>query len=63
MDTTTMRKALNIADISRAQLAELNAQQLIVVISEGDCAEVSMYEFDGNDWQDLGLACQGFVGK
>ncbi|MBQ7050801.1 MAG: hypothetical protein IJN87_09245 [Firmicutes bacterium] len=63
MSLDSMCKALTAAGISQEQLAELNAQQLIVVISAGDRAEVSMYEFDGDDWQDLGLTYQGFVGK
>ncbi len=63
MSLESMRKALTAAGISQEQLADRNAQQLIVVISEGDRAEVSMYEFDGCEWKDLGLTFQGFVGK
>ena len=63
MSLESMHKALCIAEISEGVLADHNIQQLIVVISEGDRAEVSLYEFDGNDWQDRGLTYQGFVGK
>ena len=58
-----MRQALNTAGISQEQLIEKKVQQLIVVTSEGDRAEVSMYELENGEWCDLGLTFQGFVGK
>ena len=63
MSLEAMHKALTVADISQEELAEQGAQQLLVVISDGDRAEVSMYERMGTDWQNLGLTYSGFVGK
>lgn len=58
-----MCQVLSAAGISQEELTERGAWQLIVVIGDGDRAEVSMYEFDGTGWQDLGLTFQGFVGR
>ena len=63
MSLESMRKALGVAEISEKVLADRNVRQLLVVISNGDRAEVSMYELDGAGWQDLGLTYQGFVGQ
>ena len=63
MSLDSMNKALSVAGLSAEALAECSVRQLLVVISNGDQAEVSMYELDGNHWQDLGLTFQGFVGQ
>ena len=63
MSLDSMNKALTVAGLSAEALAECSVRQLLVVISNGDQAEVSMYELDGNHWQDLGLTFQGFVGQ
>ncbi len=63
MSLDSMNKALSVAGLSKEALAERSVRQLLVVISNGDQAEVSMYEFDGYHWQDLELTYQGFVGK
>ena len=63
MSLDSMNKALSVAGLSAEALAECCVRQLLVVISNGDQAEVSMYELDGNHWQDLGLTFQGFVGQ
>ena len=63
MMRSSIYTALDKAKISYEQLMDFGIQQLLVVISKGDQAEVSMYEFDGKAWQDLDLTFQGFVGK
>ena len=63
MSLESLYKALTIAGLSRKSLVERNVRQILVVVSNGDQAEVSMYEFDGSNWQNLGLTYQGFVGK
>ena len=63
MSLESLYKALTIAGLSRESLVERNVRQILVVVSNGDQAEVSMYEFDGSNWQNLGLTYQGFVGK
>ena len=63
MSCDSMCKALTAAGISQEMLAEQGVQQLLVVISKGDRAAVSMFELVGNDWQDLGLTYSGFVGQ
>lgn len=55
MSLDSMNKALSVAGLSKEALAERSVRQLLVVISNGDQAEVSMYEFDGYHWQDLEL--------
>ena len=62
MSLESLYKALTIAGLSRESLVERNVRQILVVVSNGDQAEVSMYEFDGCNWQNLGLTYLGFVG-